>query len=148
MLKDEEVSVSLTIDNWMLIMRIIEKYSHALEGDWIPWADGVSHLIQLSIDKFLVESNHVKVFRFAVHERHLNSIGYDSSSQVLDIQYDSGDLYRYYEVPFTVFSDLVNSEEKWNYYCSNICNRFIFTKMGSEPLLHYKGRSHRYRTYD
>ncbi len=54
--------------------------------------------------------------RTAVESATMLSVGYDSLEQVLEIEFTSGAIYQYLEVPATVFEELMGAESKGRYF--------------------------------
>ena len=48
------------------------------------------------------------------------SIGYSKRRHVLEVEFVNGAIYRYLEVPPSVYRDLINAESKARYYDANI----------------------------
>ena len=53
--------------------------------------------------------------RIPVTSHNIYSIGYDSNSKVLEIEFDTYTVYRYYEVPEDVYEELMAAESKGSY---------------------------------
>ena len=53
--------------------------------------------------------------RISVASHNIYSIGYDSNSKVLEIEFDTYAVYRYYEVPEDVYEELMAAESKGSY---------------------------------
>jgi len=58
--------------------------------------------------------------RTAVDSTTMLSVGYDSAQQVLEVEFSSGVVYRYLEVPATVFEELMQAESKGRYFNQEI----------------------------
>ena len=58
--------------------------------------------------------------RTAVESTTMRSVGYDSGEQVLEIEFTSGVVYQYLEVPAAVFEELMNAESKGRYFNQEI----------------------------
>ena len=58
--------------------------------------------------------------RIPVTSHNIYSIGYDSNSKVLEIEFDTYTVYRYYEVPEDVYDELMASESKGSYFFRKI----------------------------
>jgi hypothetical protein len=58
--------------------------------------------------------------RIAVDSTTMRSVGYDSVAQVLEIEFTSGAVYQYLEVPDRVFGELMHAESKGRYFNEEI----------------------------
>lgn len=58
--------------------------------------------------------------RETVQSTALASVGYSKRRHILEIQFANGAVYRYLDVPPSVYRDLMSSESKARYYDSNI----------------------------
>lgn len=67
--------------------------------------------------------------RIPVESEYLASIGYDSSNQVLEIEFQRGEIYRYQDVPATVYADLMNAKSHGKYFNSNIKDIYPYQKL-------------------
>jgi lysyl-tRNA synthetase class 2 len=54
----------------------------------------------------------------------LRSIGYDADTAELEIEFTSGDVYRYYAVPARVHRDLVAAESPGAYFNTHVSDRY------------------------
>ena len=62
--------------------------------------------------------------RKPVQSSDLSSVGYDERRQMLEIEFRSGGIYRYLEVPKETFSSLMESDSKGRYFATHIRDRF------------------------
>jgi hypothetical protein len=58
--------------------------------------------------------------RISVESSNIESIGYDSNSKILEIEFNDHSVYRYYEVPEDVYDELMASESKGSYFFRKI----------------------------
>ncbi len=58
--------------------------------------------------------------RQAVVSSALASIGYSKRLHILEIEFSNGAIYRYFEVPPSVYRDIISVESKARYYDTNI----------------------------
>lgn len=56
----------------------------------------------------------------------IHAIGYDDEINVLEIIFNSGQIYQYRNVPREVFEQFMQSESKGNYFQHNIRDEFEF----------------------
>ena len=53
--------------------------------------------------------------RTPVVSSNIKSIGYDSNSKILEVEFTNMSVYRYYEVPEDVYEELMAAESKGSY---------------------------------
>ena len=74
----------------------------------------------------------VHVKRQTVQSRILRSVGYDDSTKILEIEFQTGLVYQYSGVPPKVSTDLLRSGEIGKYFSEKVRPRFqtkqVFTK--------------------
>jgi hypothetical protein len=58
--------------------------------------------------------------RQAVDSSAIAQIGYSKRRHILEIEFVNGAVYRYLDVPVTIYRDLMSSESKARFYDSNI----------------------------
>ncbi len=66
--------------------------------------------------------------RQPVISSNLRSVGYDDSSEILEIEFQSGGVYRYYGVPREVFEELLNASSKGRYFLANIRDTYRYAR--------------------
>lgn len=54
----------------------------------------------------------------------LRSVGYDPDRKILEVQFASDDVYRYYVVPGRVYTELMVSESPGRYFNAKIRDRY------------------------
>ena len=64
--------------------------------------------------------------RVALNSTLLASAGHDSRRHLLDVEFRSGELYRFFNVPSACFQELLRADSKGGYFNSNIRNRFPY----------------------
>lgn len=62
----------------------------------------------------------ITIQRTPVTSSAIRSVGYDSSTRILEIEFTGGSVYRYYEVPSDVYRGLMSAESHGKYF-----NRYI-----------------------
>lgn len=72
---------------------------------------------------------HSAVARVAVLSTSLASVGYDRASAVLEIEFLSGAVYRYSDVPVGVHQELMAAESKGRFFSQRIRGRFRFKRI-------------------
>ena len=58
--------------------------------------------------------------RISVTSSHLDSVGYDSSSQTLEVEFNGGSVYQYFSVPLQRYEGLMAASSKGSYFDSYI----------------------------
>lgn len=67
--------------------------------------------------------------RIPVSSSNLNSVGYDSSTSTLEIEFRSSDVYQYSGVPSNVYDALMNASSHGSFFAANIKNNYSFQKL-------------------
>jgi len=62
--------------------------------------------------------------RQPVKSRILRSMGYDESTKILEIEFQTGLVYQYAGVPPKVYQELIRSDEIGKYFIDKVRNRF------------------------
>lgn len=60
----------------------------------------------------------------------MRSVGYEVRSQILEIEFQSGELYQYLEVPQKVHEELISAESKGQYFNGEIRDDYEFVRVG------------------
>ena len=71
----------------------------------------------------------VPIHREAVESTSIASIGYHAQLRVLEIEFRSGALYRYFAVPLPIFENLLKAESKGRYFGKTIRGHFNFHRL-------------------
>ncbi len=58
------------------------------------------------------------------------SIGYDPATQTLEIEFQNGAIYQYYNIPLGIFEEFDRSPSKGAFLNSQIRDRFPFSRVG------------------
>jgi hypothetical protein len=61
-----------------------------------------------------------RIQRQPVESSAIAKIGYSKRRHILEIEFVNGAVYRYLEVPFTMYHDLMSAESKTRFYDSNV----------------------------
>jgi hypothetical protein len=56
-------------------------------------------------------------------------LGYDETSQVLEIMFNNGRLYQYFEIPRAVFEEFRNSGSVGQYFNSQVRDRYRYARL-------------------
>lgn len=54
----------------------------------------------------------------------IQAVGYDETTSTLEVVFNSSKTYRYFEVPKTVYLELMESDSKGSYMLSDVINSF------------------------
>jgi hypothetical protein len=68
--------------------------------------------------------------RQPVSSSNLRSVGYDESTNTLEIKFNSGGIYQYYNVPSTVYQELMNAPSHGRYFHAHIKGVYRYVKIG------------------
>jgi hypothetical protein len=69
------------------------------------------------------------VKRTPVDSAALLSVGYDSQSQVLEVEFAAGSLYQYFDVPEAVYLAMLDSGSKGRFFAEHIKERYNFREI-------------------
>ena len=64
-----------------------------------------------------------------VQSSNISSIGYDSVSRTLEVQFNTGSIYQYYGVPETLYRGLMNANSHGTYLNQYIKKRFRYKQI-------------------
>ncbi len=67
--------------------------------------------------------------RTPVASSNLRAVGYDPETKILEVEFQSGSLYQYAEVPEEVYRALMNASSHGQYYNQNIKNIYLSTRI-------------------
>lgn len=67
--------------------------------------------------------------RISVSSSNISSIGYDENSQTLEIEFHSGGVYQYFDVPINVYQGLIQTGSTGQYFAQHIKGYFRFVKV-------------------
>lgn len=67
--------------------------------------------------------------REPVESSNLASVGYDNESEILEIEFNHGGVYQYYDVPESEYEALMDADSHGKYFASNIRNDYEYQKM-------------------
>jgi hypothetical protein len=70
------------------------------------------------------------MFRQTISSTELRSAGYEEEHRLLEVEFQNGRVYQYYQVPPTVYFALISASSKGRYFNSQIrdvfrCNRVM-----------------------
>ncbi|MBI5841248.1 MAG: KTSC domain-containing protein [Chloroflexi bacterium] len=70
------------------------------------------------------------MFRRPVQSSDLRSVGYDPVNSVLEIEFNSGGVYQYFNVPASVYQALMSAASHGTYFHANIKDRYRYSRIG------------------
>ena len=59
----------------------------------------------------------------------ITSIGYDESTQILEVEFKHGDVYQYYNVPKEVYKGLISASSHGKYFHAHIRDVYRYSKI-------------------
>lgn len=71
--------------------------------------------------------------RFAVESTTLRSVGYESAEQILELEFTSGAVYQYFDVPESVWHGLLKAESKGKYFNREIRDDYSALPVRARP---------------
>ena len=70
-----------------------------------------------------------RVERQHVRSSNIKAIGYDQTSNILEIELNNGHIYQYFDVPNKIYLSLIDAASKGKYSHSGIKSRFEFKQI-------------------
>ena len=67
--------------------------------------------------------------RIPVSSSNLTSVGYDPTSQTLEVEFQHGSIYQYFGVPTHVFHELLNATSKGSYFHQAIRDVYPYSRV-------------------
>lgn len=67
--------------------------------------------------------------RVTIRSSNVESVGYDSTNQILEITFVSGETYQHHGVPKSVYNKFINSEHPGYYLLYHIRNTYPYKKV-------------------
>jgi len=67
--------------------------------------------------------------RISVRSSNIKSIGYDEYIKTLEIEFNSGDIYQYFNVPLIKYRSLMSASSDGSYFYHNIRNKYKWSKI-------------------
>lgn len=68
--------------------------------------------------------------RESVQSSMIRSLGYDSNTSTLEVEFNSGAVWQYYDVPEGVYYDMKNSSSIGKYFHANIRKQYSESQVG------------------
>ena len=66
--------------------------------------------------------------RQPVTSSNINSIGYDEATRTLEIEFNNGTIYHYFDVPIYVYQELINAPSHGKYLAANIKGVYRYSR--------------------
>ncbi|CAG1769284.1 hypothetical protein BAC3_00170 [uncultured bacterium] len=66
--------------------------------------------------------------RIPVSSSNIAAIGYDSNTQTLEVEFNSGSIYQYFDVPQTIYEALINAESVGKCFIGQIKGYYRYAK--------------------
>jgi len=67
--------------------------------------------------------------RIIVQSSNLVSVGYDAAARMLEVEFQTGKIYQYHDVPQEVYQALMSAPSKGEYLHDTILNRYQFQEV-------------------
>lgn len=67
--------------------------------------------------------------RRRVESSNIASIGYDEATETLEIEFNNGSMYHYYDVPAHIYSGLMSADSHGKYLAANIKGYYRYSKV-------------------
>jgi len=67
--------------------------------------------------------------REPVESSNLASVGYDADNKILEIEFNHGGIYQYFDVPKEVFEDLLKAPSHGKYFVHNIKDEYEYDRI-------------------
>jgi len=67
--------------------------------------------------------------RTPVDSSNISSIGYDEESNTLEVEFHSGAVYQYFDVPLNVYQGIIEASSKGQYLAQHIKGYYRFVKV-------------------
>jgi len=67
--------------------------------------------------------------RTPVSSSNLSSVGYDEDNEILEIEFNSGKVYQYYDVPSRIYEGLMNASSHGSYFHSHVKENFRYDQI-------------------
>lgn len=67
--------------------------------------------------------------RLLVHSSNIVSVGYDAAAQTLEVEFQSGNVYQYLDVPEDMYQNFMTAESKGEFFHDNILKEFDYQEV-------------------
>jgi hypothetical protein len=67
--------------------------------------------------------------RVSVNSTMLRSVGYDATTRTLQVEFNSGVIYQYYDVPAEVYERLIAADSHGRYFNAHVRDQYRYDRM-------------------
>lgn len=67
--------------------------------------------------------------RLLVNSTNIVTVGYDASKHILEVEFQSGSIYQYLDVPESMYQNFMTADSKGQYFHDNILKEFDFQEV-------------------
>lgn len=67
--------------------------------------------------------------RILVHSSNIISVGYDLTARIMEVEFQSGGVYQYHDIPEDIYQSLMTAHSKGQYFHDNIMNQYDFEEV-------------------
>jgi hypothetical protein len=85
--------------------------------------------ITSNIAKRLVKHQETDIKRKPVASSNIASVGYDATKKILEIEFNHGEVYQYFDVPTELYEEFINAGSYASYFYHNIKDGYKFVKL-------------------
>ena len=68
--------------------------------------------------------------KYSVASSNIASVGYDSATETLEVEFLNGSVYQYYNVPENMYDQLMKEGSKGRFLHDNIKNAYPYSRVG------------------
>jgi hypothetical protein len=67
--------------------------------------------------------------RIPVSSSNISTVGFDADTQTLEIEFTNGNIYQYFDVPVTVYEELMQAESKGKFLSTQIKGVYRYARL-------------------
>ena len=67
--------------------------------------------------------------RIPVDSSNISSIGYDENSNTLEVEFNNGTVYQYFDVPISVYNGIIEASSKGQYLAQHIKGYYRYVRV-------------------
>jgi len=71
----------------------------------------------------------IKMERIPVSSSNIASIGYETDSQTLEVEFNNGTIYQYYDVPEHIYDELLSSSSVGSYFNQQVKSNYSYSQV-------------------
>ena len=68
--------------------------------------------------------------RYTVASSNIASVGYDSATETLEVEFSSGSIYQYYNIPENMYNQMIKASSKGKFLHTYIKNAYPYSRVG------------------